>query len=182
MKRFAFFILLFCLFFSGIADAKYSDEYRAKYPRRVKVETKLEANGKKATKITYTLFKHSLIGGRPLRLIVRDSGGLIKICSITYGDTTESPGTYTAFSWGDGEYAHNLKTFLSFTDRVGRERYSHFITAQPTGLDLKEMKDAIAFSVEGGGNISTPLLDKSHKKWKEWQEAVEAAENLMNEI
>ena len=43
------------------------------------------------------------------------------------------------------------------------------------------MKDAVVLSVSGGGSISTPILDTSHKKWKEWQEAIEAAAELMNE-
>lgn len=180
MKRFTIFILLCCLFFPRMADAKFSDEYRAKYPRRVKEETKLEASGKKTTNITYNLFKHTLINGRPLQLIVRDIGG-IKICSINYGDTTSSPADYAAFTWGDGEYAHDLKPFLSFTDRVGHGRYSHFITTQPTGLELERMKDAVVFSVSGGGSISTPILDSSHKRWKEWKEAIDAAEKIMNE-
>ena len=179
-KLFTVITLLATLMMTSAADAKFSDEYKAKHPRRVKVETRLEPNGKKATKTTYTLFKHTLINGCPLHMFVRDIGG-IKICSISYGDTTSYPADYAAFTWGDGEYAHTLKTFLSYTDRVCRDRYSHFITTQPKGPDLKDMKDAVVFSVEGGGHISTPLLDPSHKRWKEWQEAVDAAEKLMNE-
>lgn len=179
-KLFTIITLLAALLVTNMADAKFSDEYKARYPRRVKVETKLEASGKRTTNTTYTLFKHTLINGCPLRLIVRDIGG-IKICSISYGDTTNYPGDYAAFSWGDGEYRHDLKTFLSFTDRVGRERYSHFITTQLSGQDLERMKDSVVFSVSGGGSISTPILDTSHKKWKEWQEAIEAAAELMNE-
>ena len=173
-------VLMISLLIPSIVNAKFSDEYRAKYPRRVKVTTSLQPSGKKLTTVVYTLFKHTLINGRPLQLIVRDRDG-IKICSISYGDTTSHPAHYEAFTWGDGEHEHNLKTFLSFTDRAGHGRYSHFITTQPTGADLENMKDAVVFSVTGGGSISTPILDKSHKRWDEWQEAVDAAAKIMNE-
>ena len=38
-KLFAVVTLLATLMAANIADAKFSDEYRAKYPKRVKVET-----------------------------------------------------------------------------------------------------------------------------------------------
>lgn len=180
-KLFTVIALMVSLLAANAADAKFSDEYKAKYPRRVKVETRLEASGKESTKTIYTLFKHNLPDGSPLQLIVRDSGGMIKICSISYGNITSRPKTYTDFSWGDGEKSHVLKRFIAYSERLGRERFSNFITAQITGSDLKAMKNAVVFSVEGGGSFSTPLLSPSSKKWKEWQDAVNAAAELMTE-
>ncbi len=180
-KLFTIVTLLATLLAANVVDAKFSDEYKAKYPRRVKVERRLEPSGKQSTKIVYTLFKHTFSDGSPFQLVVRDSGGLIKICSISYGNITTRPQTYTDFSWGDGEKRHILERFLSYSERLGREKFSNFITSQITGSDLKEMKDAVVFSVEGGGTYSTPLLYPSHKWWKEWQEAVDAAAKLMTE-
>ena len=42
MKRFALLVLIFTLLLSAVAEAKFSDEYKAKYPRRVKTETRAE--------------------------------------------------------------------------------------------------------------------------------------------
>jgi hypothetical protein len=145
----------------------------------VKVERRLLPSGKRISRATYILFKHTLTDGKPLQLVVRDNGGLIKICSISYGDTTSFPMSYTNFSWGDGEKKHVLKKLVSYSERSGRGSFFNFIDAQVTTSILKEMKNAVVFSVESGGVYSTPLLYQTHKHWQEWLEAIDAAEKLM---
>ncbi len=180
-KLFAIVILLTALMASNAADAKFSDEYRAKYPKRVKVATSQLPSGKMYSTVTYTLFKHKIAAEKQLQLVVRVSDDIVKICSISFGDFSDNPIRYTCFSWGDGKKKHELKTLLSFSERQRWRRYNNFITAQITGADLEEMKKAVIFSVGGGRAYSTPLLTTSHKSWKEWQEAVDAAAKIMNE-
>ncbi len=180
-KIFTIVTLMVALMAANIADAKFSDEYQAKYPRRVKVTTSQLPSGRMQTTVTYTLFKHTLAFENPFQLVVRDSGGLIKICSISFGNITSYPREYSCFSWGDGKERHKLDTLISYSERLRRDKFSNFITTHITKSELEEMKNAIIFSVEGGGTYSTPLLTTSHKRWKEWQEAVDAAAKLMAE-
>ena len=51
-KLFAIVTLLATLMAVNIADANFSDEYKAKYPKRVKVETIIRPNGQLAKMIT----------------------------------------------------------------------------------------------------------------------------------
>jgi len=180
MKRFAILILLCCLFFSSIAEAKFSDEYRAKYPRRVKVETELMPNGQRSTRTTYTLFKKGL-NGSPFKLVFTDCNGFLKLCHLIYGTTTNSHIGFTTFSWGDGASVYELKPFLVYSQRRDPGSYFHYVSASINRHDLDSMERAVVLSLHGGGTVSTALLDKTHKRWKEWQEAVIAAEKLMDE-
>ena len=180
MKRLATLILLCCLFSSNIADAKFSDEYRAMYPRRVKVETKLEANGQKSTRTTYTLFKYHY-NGSPYKLVFTDCDGFLKFCHLIYGTTTNSSAGFITFSWGDGASVFELKPFLVYTERRYPGSYFHYVSAGIDHHDLDSMERSVTLSLHGGGTVSTVLLDKSHKKWKEWQEALKAAQELMAE-
>ena len=179
-KLFAIVTLLATLMAANIADAKFSDDYRAKYPKRVKVETKLEASGKRSTKTTYTLFKYHF-NGSPYKLVLTDYGGSIKFCHLIYGTTTNSPVGFTTFSWGDGVSTYELRPFLVFTEHRSRGSYFHYVSVSLDRHDLSSMERSVTLNLYGGGAISTVLLDKSQKKWKEWEEALQAAERLMIE-
>ena len=48
-KLFAIVTLMATLMAANIADAKFSDEYRVKYPKRVKVVTMMQASGTTVT-------------------------------------------------------------------------------------------------------------------------------------
>ena len=120
MKRIAILALLCSLFFANIADANFSDEYKAKYPKRVKVETKISPIGQQIKMITYTLFKKE-IGAGWLLLQVFDNDGL-KLCSIAYGETVSTPKDYSYFSWGDGDKKHEIRRLVSYCERKGRDR------------------------------------------------------------
>ncbi len=180
MKRTAIIVLLCSLFFVNIADAKFSDEYKAKYPRRVKVETDMFSSGKIFTRTTYNLFNHT-IKDITFSIVVTVSDDIIKICHFSAGTITERPASLTRFVWGDGKNSHNIKTLMSYTERQGRETFFSFLSSNVMGADLKEMKNAVAFSIQGPGGQWSPILYPTHKYWKEWLEAIDAAEKIMNE-
>ena len=151
-------------------------EYRAKYPKRVKVEKRIEANGKLTKRTTYKLFTHHISAGW-FQMIVYDNDGL-KLCSITYGETVSTPKDYSHFSWGDGEEVHEIPRLVSYYEREGRNGYHNFMTATVQPSDLKK---AVVLSTHYNGYYSDPILHSSHKKWKEFQEALDVAEKLIKE-
>lgn len=114
-------------------------------------------------------------------MVLTDSNGFLKVCHLIYGVTNYSPANFSTISWGDGTSVFYLKPVLAYTERRGRGEYFHYVSANADRHDLDSMERAIILSLHGGGSISTPILDRSHKKWKEWQEALLAAEKLMNE-
>ena len=176
MKRIAILALLSSLFFANIADARFSDEYRAKYPKRVKVETKISPNGQQVKMMTYTLFTHYISAGW-FQMRVYDYDG-IKLCSITYGETVSTPKDYSHFSWGDGKEEHEIGRLVSYYEREGRGRYHNFMTATIQPSDLKK---AVVLSTHYNGYFSDPILHVSNKYWKEWMEALDIAEKLIKE-
>lgn len=179
-KLFAIVTLLATLMATNVADAKFSDEYRAKYPKRVKVETDMFSSGKVYTRITYNLFKHTY-KDITFSIVLTVSDDIIKICHFSAGTITDRPAKLTNFAWGDGEKRHDIKTIMSYTERQGRHKFFNFLSSNVMGADLKEMKNAVAFSIQGPGGYREPILYPSHKHWKEWQEAIDAAEKIMNE-
>ena len=179
-KLFAIITLIATLMAASIADAKFSDEYRAKYPKRVKVETDMFSSGKTYTRTTYKLFKHT-INDVTFSIVLTVSDDIIKMCHFSAGTITDRPAGLTRFTWGDGQTSHNIKALMSYTERKGRGRFFNFLSSNVTGAELKEMKNAVAFSIQGPGGQWSPILYPSHKYWKEWQEAIDAAEKIMNE-
>ncbi len=180
MKRTAIIVLLCSLFFVNIANAKFSDEYKTKYPRRVKVETRLDSRGRTTTRTTYNLFKRN-IDGTPFKLVFIDCGGIIKFCDLVYGSCTNHPAKFIGFTWGDGQKRHDIGKAFTYTDRRSHHSFFNFISSGVTAPELSDMKNAVVISVQGGGCISRNLIDQSDKHWKKWQEAVDAAEKLMSE-
>ena len=174
-KLFTVIALMVFLLAANAADAKFSDEYKAKHPRRVKVETRLEASGKKSTKTLYTLFKHQTSAGW-LLMQVYDNDGL-KLCSIAYGETVSTPKDYSHFSWGDGEKVHEIPRLVSYYERDGRG-YHNFMNAT---IQPSELKKAVILSTHYNGYFSDPILHSSLKYWKEWMEALDAADKLIKE-
>ncbi len=172
--------LLATLLAANIADAKFSNEYKAKFPRKVKVETHLLSSGRKSTRTTYTLFKYHF-NGSPFKLVLTDCDGFLKFCHLVYGTTTSSPVGFTTISWGDGSSVFELKPFMAYTERRHPGSYFHYVSASLSRHNLDSMERSVILNIHGGGSVSAPLLDKSHKKWKEWQEAIDAAEKLMSE-
>ena len=179
-KLFAIVTLLATLMAANIADAKFSDEYRAKYPKRVKVVTKMQTSGQIVTDVTYNLFKHTY-KDITYSIVLTVSDDIVKICLFSAGTLTDHPEKLANFAWGDGKNSHILKNCMSFTDRKGHRKFFNFLSANVMGADLKEMKNAVAFSIQGPGAPREPILYPSHKHWKEWKEAIDAAEKIMNE-
>lgn len=175
-KLFTVIALMVSLLAANAADAKFSDEYRAKYPRRVKVEKSINPNGKLSKMITYTLFKHQTSAGW-LLMQVYDNDGL-KLCSIAYGETSSTPKDYSHFSWGDGENKHEIRRLVSYCERKGRDSYDNFMNATIQPSDLKK---SVVLSTHYNGYFSDPILHSSLKYWKEWMEALDIAEKLIKE-
>lgn len=176
MKRFAIFTLLCCLFFANIADANFGDEYKAKYPKRVKIEKSISPNGKQSKMITYTLFKRQISAGW-LLMQVFDNDGL-KLCAIAYGETVSTPKDYIYFSWGDGEKEHKISRLVSYYEREGRNGYHNFMNAT---IQPSELKNAVVLSTHYNGYFSDPIIHVSNKYWGEFQEALDIAEKLIKE-
>ena len=175
-KAFAIITLLVALLTSNAADAKFSDEYKAQYPKRVKTQKIITDSGRPTTSTRYKLFSRWLSDGL-FELAVMDYNG-IKVCTICYGINGNSPREFLNFTWGDGENAHEIQTLSSESKSIGYNRFSDFIDAV---VDPKLLKTATVISVHDSNLRSEPLIYESHKRWKEWKEAIDAAEKIMNE-
>lgn len=177
MKRiFTIVALLAALLTSASADAKFSDEYKAQHPGRVKTQNTITASGRTAMSTRYKLFSR-WFGDGLLELAVFDING-IKICTICYRISGHSPREFVNFTWGDGENVHEIKPISSSCEVIGYNRFSDFIDAE---TNPKVLKAAKVISVYDSSSHSEPLIYESHKRWKEWKEAIDAADKLMNE-
>ena len=175
-KILAIVTLLTALLASNVADAKYSDEYKAQHPSRVKTQKTITASGRAAIFTRYKLFSR-WFGDGLLELTVSDCND-IKICTICYRVSGHSPREFVNFTWGDGENVHAIKPISSSCEVIGPNRFSDFIDAE---ANPKVLKDAKVISVYDSSCRSEPLIYESHKRWKEWKEAIDAAEKIMNE-
>ena len=63
-KKIAIAAVLVTLLINNVATANFSDEYKAKYPKRVKITTEQARSGKTYTKTAYKLFDRKLQSGR----------------------------------------------------------------------------------------------------------------------
>jgi len=179
-KLFTVIVLMVSLLAANAADAKFSDEYKARHPGRVKVKTSLEASGKKSTLTKYQLFERRTANGN-LSLTIWDTG-YFKFCYIAFSSFSGSPVRFTNFAWGDGEKAHDIKTDFSYVEKFRRGGDFHRVAyTKLFTKDIADLKQAVILSIRGGGSNSTPLLYTSHKRWKEWQDALVAAEKFLNE-
>ena len=158
----------------GIAEAKFSDEYKAKYPKNVKTTTSQLKSGKISTTTNYEVFK-SKSGGLSLR--VSDLSG-IKVAFLTFGYAGNTWRFYDGMSWGDGKESHDIKLGMKPTRQVFRGGVSEVLAAGINPLDLQKAIVIHAHSERNGDEV---VMNASHKRWKEWQEAVDAAVKLMQE-
>ena len=175
-KLFTVIALLVSLLAANAADAKFSDEYKAQHPKRVKITKTISSTGAPVFSTRYKLFNHWLNNG-PFELAIMDYNG-IKICTICYGTTGDTPREFTHFSWGDGSTAHKIQRLSGYCKSIGPDRYSDLIGAM---VDPAVLKQAIVISVHDVSLRSEPILYESHKRWKEWQQAIDAAEKIMAE-
>ncbi len=166
-KLFTIVTLLATLLATNIADAKFSDEYKAKYPRRVKTTTTQLPSGRFSTSTDYFLFKANPTG---LSLRVSEIDG-IKVCFINYVYKGRYWNFYYKISWGDGNASYDNTTLMKYRDTF-RGGVIEIIT---TAVNPEELKNAIVFHAHSENYAPEVILNESHKRWKEWQEAVEAA-------
>ena len=172
-KIIAIVALLISLLLSNVAAAKFSDEYKAKYPRRVKTTTTQMTNGQMHTSTEYKLFKRNLPTGR-IKLDVTLSEKGPDICFLTvstYGDSELNP--IRELTWGDGQEAHKIKLFYSDFVRSGFRRYAELAIATVSPAELKK---AIVISLD-----RKAVINESSKYWKEWQEALDTADKLIHD-
>ena len=164
--------LLICMLASNTAAAKYSDEYKAQYPKRVKVETRQLRSGQTYQKTIFKLFDKKLQAGRLKLDLELDNSGP-DICFLTFSTYSGRDfGTIKEMSWGDGKEAHEIKIF--FTDAVySCGTFADLAIATVRPADLKK-----AIIISAG---ITPIISQTSKEWKEWQAAVNAADRLIRE-
>ena len=172
-KIIAIVTLLVSLLLSNVAAAKFSDEYKAKYPRRVKTSTTQMTNGQMHTSTEYKLFKRNLPTGRiKLDVTLSDKGPDICFLTVsTYGDSELNP--IRELTWGDGQEAHKIKLFYSDFVRGGFRRYAELAIATVSPAELKK---AIVISLD-----RKAVINESSKYWKEWQEALDTADKLIHD-
>ena len=172
-KIIAIVTLLVSLLLSNVAAAKFSDEYKAKYPQRVKTTTTQMTNGQMHTSTEYKLFKRNLPTGR-IKLDVKLSEKGPDLCFLTvstYGDSELNP--IRELTWGDGQEAHKIPLFYSDFVRGGFRRYAELAIAT---VNPAELKNAIVISLD-----RKAVINESSKYWKEWQEALDTADRLMHD-
>lgn len=172
-KIIAIVALLVSLLLSNVAAAKFSDEYKAKYPRRVKTTTTQMTNGQMHTSTEYKLFKRNLPTGRiKLDVTLSDKGPDLCFLTVsTYGDSELNP--IRELTWGDGKEAHKIQLFYSDFVRGGFRRYAELAIATVSPAELKK---AIVISLN-----RKAVINESSKYWKEWQEALDTADRLMHD-
>ena len=171
-KKIAIAAVLAALLINNVATANFSDEYKAKYPKRVKITTEQARSGKTYTKTAYKLFDRKLQSGRlKLDLEMNTSGpDLCFLTFSTYGDSRINP--IRSLSWGDGQQAYEIKIFHSSVlhPAVGRFAELAIATVRP-----EKLQKAIIFNA---GHIV--IINESSKEWKDWKEAINAADKIMN--
>ena len=159
---------------SGTAFAKFSDEYKAKYPKNVTTKTNQLKSGKMYTTTTYNLFKSKK--SEP-SLGVLDNDG-IKTCYISYTYLGRNWRFYDKMSWGDGKEAHDIPLLLNPQRRVAYGSVTETLITLINPADLKKAIVIHAHSENGGDEV---IMNEQNKRWKEWQAAVDIALKLTQE-
>ena len=175
MKKLTALTLVITLLFANTALAKFSDEYKAQYPKNVKVTTKQNSAGKTETTTWYKLFSPKSPQGLNLTLI--DNGGT-KMCVIYYTYTGNKWKFYDKLTWGDGETVHDLLPAIKPTREVHR---GYVLESIATAINPTELKNAIILNAHTQNLLSDILLNESHKEWSNWKKALEDAEKIMAE-
>ena len=178
MKKIIAFILTIALFLiSNTAFAKFTDEYKAQYPNRVKTTTEQLPSGQWYSKTEYKLFDRGVEHGR-LKLILQLNDKGPDLCFLSFRTLgNSSPKTINSLSWGDGEKAHDIKMFFSYLTGAGHHCDRSYAALGMAHINPTELKQAIVISAN-----DEVVLNRSHKRWKEWQEALDAAEKILEEI
>ena len=173
-KKIAIVTALIVLLVSNVALAKFSDEYKAKYPKNVKTSTRQLKSGKISTTTDYDVFK-SKSGG--LSLKVSGLSG-IKVAFLTFGYAGNSWRFYDGLSWGDGKEAHKIPLGMKPTRQVFRGGVSEVLVA---GINPADLQKAIVIHAHSERNGDEVIMNENNKRWGEWIAAVNAAVMLMQE-
>ena len=176
-KIFAFVLTIALVIASNTAFAKFTDEYKAQYPNRVKTTTEQLSSGQWYTKTEYKLFDRGVEHGR-LKLILQLNDKGPDLCFLSFRSLgNSSPKTINSLSWGGGEKAHDIKMFFSYLTGAGHHCDRSYAALGMAHINPTELKQAIVISAN-----DEVVLNQSHKRWKEWQEALDAAEKILEEI
>ena len=175
MKKKIAFIALLALLLCSTAAAKYSDEYKAQYPKNVTVKTSQTKAGKISKHIQYQVFKSPKLGG--LSLTVHDIDG-ITTCMMSFSYSGDRWHFYDKFSWGDGKASHDESLFLPPTRLARGGRVTELIMALVNPAELKTAVVVHAHSERNGDEL---IMNEANKRWPEWQAAVNAADRLIKE-
>ncbi len=175
-KLFTIITLMVALLTPNMADTKFSDEYRAKYPKRVKTSTYQRKNGTISTSTDYYVYKRKSDG---LSLTVCDLNG-IKVCFLRYTYNGDEWRFYDGLSWGDGKEAHKIR--LLSEPRFDTYRHGRgAIEMLTAGINPEMLKNAIVLHAHSERHGDEVIMNATHKRWKEWQESVDTAAKLMAE-
>jgi len=175
-KIFAFVLTVALLFTNNTAFAKFTDEYKAQHPNRVKTTTEQLPSGQWYTKTEYKLFDRGVEHGR-LKLILQLNEKGPDLCFLSFRSLgNSSPKTINSLSWGDGKKAHDIKMFFSYLTGGGHRWDRSYASLGMAHINPSELKQAIVISAN-----DEVVLNQFHKRWKEWQEALDAAEKIFEE-
>lgn len=172
MKKLFTAVLIMAMAVSSVAFAGYSDEYKAKYPARVKVKTEQDLSGKVVTTTTYNIFWN-----KNFSLRVRKSNDY-KYAYIQYSYMDKRWMFYDGFTWGDGNQIHELKLFIDPVRKVDGTMVYESIMAAVDPVELKNATIVHAYSQQGGPQV---MINLSDPKWSEWKVALDDADKILND-
>lgn len=171
MKKLFAAVLIMAMAVSSVAFAGYSDEYKAKYPARVKVKTEQDLSGKTVTTEEYRLFNN----GKGFSLGLRKSNDY-KYAYIQYFYNGKFWRFYKGFTWGDGNNIHDLNLFIDPSRTVGSGFVMEIILAS---VNPTELKNAIIVHAHSDKNGPEIMIGSSDPRWAEWKTALEDAEKIL---
>ena len=178
------------LMLSNIAFAKFSDDYKAKYPKNVSTSTEQLPSGKMQTTTSYLVFDGakstppwSPNEGRPginyIKLFVIDTNG-VKTCTLRIEWAGyDSWKDYDAISWGDGETAHQMP--LKSRPFRGKTYMSNYHEKVRVAANPTDLTKAIVISAHRENGSSDIVFNQANKDWDKWKASLEDAEKLLAE-
>ena len=170
-KLFTTILLIAAVLVANVAFAGYCDEYKAKYPNKVKIKTEQDLSGKMVTKEEYKLFNNAK--GFTLSLRKSNDYQYAYIQLFYFGKFWRF---YNQFTWGDGNTVNNLKLAYDPVRNVGKGHVTEIIEAT---INPTELKKAIIVHAHSKQNAPEIMISQTDPRWAEWKTALEDAERLM---
>ena len=164
-------LLITAVLVANVAFAGYCDEYKAKYPNKVKTKTEQDLSGKVVTTETYHLFNNAK--GFILSFRKSNDYQYVYIQNFYFGKFWRF---YDGFTWGDGNTVNNLKLDFDPVRNVGKGHVTEIIQAT---INPTELKKALIVHAHSKQNAPEVMISQADPRWAEWKTALEDAEKLM---